>query len=231
MTLLFELRPLLIGLWGVVFDWTLVVGERYTGRWGARGAAVATLVVVLPNLALATPVPDRFALYAALQVTSAVATATVGAGSTGSIARSSVVSPRHWSSWSSPLRRQFVFLTVLEAVRTHGPAGCPRRVLPPPYARGRRRCPSTQLRFYSTIGGMAWIHAGERLVLFIALVCGDVAATRAFRSRDIEVAVVATAASLLRFFHQPPDRREPAALPTGADWVRRTVRRRWGIAR
>lgn len=204
LTLLFELRPLLIGLWGLVLHWTLVVGGRYTGRWGTRGAAAATLIVVLPNLALANPVPDQFALYAALQVTSAVATAAIGVAfyrfyrsqlggeSAALIAGVATLATPVGFFATVPKRHALTVLAVVLGVfflhRTH--------------AVGDDDARRHGYRFlcYSTVGGMAWIHAGEGLVLLAALACGDVAATRAFRPRDVGVAVAATAVSLLPFF-------------------------------
>lgn len=199
-----ELRIALAGAWSlVVLAFGLVLGRIYERRQAfAIGGSTLALVLFAANVAVATPIPDRLVPLLAMQLTSVLAGALIAVVAyrllnllasphAGVLAGILAVAATPVGFWA-PIPKRHVFSTLL--------------ILLALFAFARSRDPETPRRAlvhggaYAATGVLAWIHAPEALVVFVALVLADLVTSPPSRYRALPAVVGAFLLSLLPFF-------------------------------
>ncbi|QSG06067.1 hypothetical protein [Halapricum desulfuricans] len=199
-----DLRIALAGAWSlVVLALGLVLGRIYERRQAfAIGASALALVLFVANVTVATPIPDRLVPLLAMQLTGVLAgamTAVVAyrlvgwlaSPHAGVLAGVLVVAATPVGFWS-PIPKRHVFSTLL--------------ILLALFAFARSRDPETPRRAlvhggaYAATGVLAWIHAPEALVVFVALVLTDLVTSPPSRYRALPAVIGAFLLSLFPFF-------------------------------
>lgn len=201
--LLAPLQVVLTALWAFLLYWFLTTLVSYTGHGSRWHAAGVTLLAFFANVSVVEQTASRLTLVAALQLTSMAAAAATGLAAYHLFrARleprpaalvavlTAVATPIGFFS-TVPKRHAFTGLFVTLALLVLY------RAFATDIARRRRWYKALA---YGTVGGLAWVHAPEGLLLLIAIVVGDLAGTRSFRPRDLAFSLMGLFVSLLPFF-------------------------------
>lgn len=204
LALVFDLQALLIGAWGLTFlGFAVVVGRLVDRRRLAlRVASPVALGLFLGNVLAGEPLAERWVPLVALQIPTALAAALLAAMLYRLVARrhdvrlgvaagAAAVLATPVGFWATvPKRHSFSALLVVCCL----------------YALYRSReagnvAGATRFRAlaYGLVGLATWIHAGEALVLFVALAVVDVPTARSNRPRHLALVGGAFAVSLLPF--------------------------------
>lgn len=197
-----DLRIAISGLWSVLvlgFVATLgaLLGRRSTGV--LLGSLVA-FGAFASNVAFASPLPERWIYLMALQVNTMVATAFVGVvlyrmgteifdRRVGTFAGIAAVLATPLAFWGSLPKRHAVTALLLTLVLYS-------------FYRSRKNV-AREIRYralaYAWVGLLAWVHAPEALVVFIALVLVDLPTARANDPRAIAAIAAAFVFALVPF--------------------------------
>lgn len=204
LALVFDLQALLIGAWGLTFlGFAVVVGRLVDRRRLAlRVASPVALGLFLGNVLVGEPLAERWVPLVALQVPTALAAALLAVMLYRLVARrhdvrlgvaagAAAVLATPVGFWATvPKRHSFSALLVVCCL----------------YALYRSReagnvAGATRFRAlaYGLVGLATWIHAGEALVLFVALAVVDVPTARSNRPRHLALVGGAFVASLIPF--------------------------------
>lgn len=204
LSLVFELRALLVGGWVLAFlGFAAVVGGLVDRRrLAVTVASPLALLVFLGNVLVGAPLPDRSLPLVALQLTTAVAAALLVVvlyrlvtrrydARTGTAVGAVAILATPVGFWASiPKRHSVTALLVVCCL----------------YALYRSRetgsvARATRYRAlaYGTVGMTAWVHAGEALVLLVALAVVDLPTARRNRPRDLAVVGSVFALSMVPF--------------------------------
>ncbi|MFC4356903.1 hypothetical protein ACFO0N_02955 [Halobium salinum] len=202
--LVVDLGVAFAALWscGLLAVVVLVGGEVGRGREAKFVGAGVALVAFLANLAVATPFPTRWLPLVALQATTAVAAALTAVvcyrlgcavadrrvGHFAGVAAAAATPVGFWAVGPKQhaVTALFVTTALYALYRSRGA----------PTVRGETRFRAVA---YACIGLTAWQHAGEALLLALALVPVDLATARRTDIRGLSVVAAALAVSALPF--------------------------------